>query len=81
MRSFFAAAVMALVVAVASPTALLAKGGYIPKPPLPVTASVLPLPSLPSVSPDEAFKGCGGRRFARADHGAVPRSRGPASLS
>lgn len=49
-------------VALGAPTYLLAAGAYTPKPPIPVQASILRAPSLPSVSLEESFRGCGGKR-------------------
>jgi hypothetical protein len=59
-RLFFAVIVASA--ALGAPTCLLAAGAYMPKPPVPVQASVLRAPSLPSVSLEESFRGCGGKR-------------------
>jgi hypothetical protein len=42
------------------PTNVLGAGAYVPKPP--IKASIAALPSLPSVSLEESFRGCGGKR-------------------
>jgi hypothetical protein len=42
---------------------VLAAGAYMPKQPIPVQASVLPLSSLPRFAPSEIIGGCGGKRF------------------
>ena len=72
--------VLAIVgVVLAAPGAATAKGGsYTHKGPEPVkAASVVPaLPSLPAVSPNEMFNGCGGRRVRDASG----QCRGPADF-
>jgi hypothetical protein len=59
------------------PTKVLAAGAYMPKQPVPVQASVLPVPSLPRFAPSEIFGGCGGKR---ARDPKTHQCRGPADL-
>jgi hypothetical protein len=61
MRRLLLALVMASM-PIGVPTDVLGAGAYVPKPPLPVQASMLRAPSLPSVSLEESFRGCGGKR-------------------
>jgi hypothetical protein len=62
MQRLFVALTVATAAALGAPTYLLAAGAYMPKPPVPVQASMLRVPSLPSVSLEESFRGCGGKR-------------------
>ena len=59
-----------------APTNVLGAGAYVPKPP--VKASVVALPSLPSVSLEESFRGCGGKRVRDPK---THQCRGPGDIS
>jgi hypothetical protein len=75
--AFVMAALAFATLALAIPSAGLAKGGsYQHKDP--IKASMLPsLPSLPSVSASESFNGCGGRRVRDPHTGQC---RGPGDI-
>jgi hypothetical protein len=63
----------------AFPSYALAAGAYVHKDPKPVEASVVPkLPTLPTVTLDESFNGCGGRRVRDAKTGQC---RGPGDIA
>jgi hypothetical protein len=67
-----------VIVALSLPSLALAAGAYVRKDPEPVKASVVPLPSIPSVSASESFNGCGGRRVRDPKTGHC---HGPGDLS
>jgi hypothetical protein len=76
MSRLSSALLMAAAVALVGTSAALAAGSYTHKEP--IKASVLPtLPSLPTVTLEQSFNGCGGRRIRDPHTGAC---RGPAEI-
>jgi hypothetical protein len=76
MSRLSSALLMAAAVALVGTRAALAAGSYTHKEP--IKASVLPmLPSLPTVTLEQSFNGCGGRRMRDPHTGAC---RGPAEI-